>query len=185
MCPAPAHKCLRQLCAGAPLYYATDMRVLACDPGYERLGVAVMERMNGVDTLLYSSCIITKKLLSPADRLHEVGRAFKQLLTKHTPEYVAIETLFFNKNQKTALAVAEVRGALTYLARASGATVREYSPQQIKIAVTGHGASNKRQVIAMVRCLVPEAPERALDDEYDAIALALTALTSEKTLSTY
>ncbi len=159
------------------------MRVLAADPGYDRLGVAVMERASGTDTLVYSSCITTKKSLPPADRLHDIGTAFEALLAKYTPDIVALETLFFNKNQKTALAVAEARGALTYLARTRGASVREYSPQQIKIAVTGHGGSDKRQVATMVKRLVPEAPTRALDDEYDAIALALTALASEKTLS--
>jgi len=72
-----------------------------------------------------------------------------------------------------------------YLARKRGCALCEYSPQQIKLAVTGVGASGKAQVAAMVRRLVPAAPKRAMDDEYDAIALALTTLASAWALSTH
>ena len=161
------------------------MRVLACDPGYNRLGVAVVDRVGGKETLVYSSCIITEKTLALPDRLLEIADAFVTLIEKYAPDYVALESLFFNKNQKTAMAVAETRGVLLYLARKNKCVVCEYSPQQIKIAVTGYGKSDKRHVMDMVKRLMPEVPDGALDDEYDAIAVGITALVSIRPLSTY
>jgi crossover junction endodeoxyribonuclease RuvC len=154
------------------------MKVLAVDPGYDRLGVAVMERRDGTDRLLYSSCILTEKTAAHPARLGAVGAAFAALLRDHVPEVVAIESLFFNKNQTTAIGVAEARGVILYLADAAACSVREFTPQEIKVAVTGYGKSDKRAVTDMVRRLVPEAPQGALDDEYDAIAIAITALAS-------
>ena len=160
------------------------MRVLACDPGYDRLGVAVVDRTFGKDTLVYSACITSNRSLSLPDRLLEIGDAFQKCLDIYAPDYIALESLFFNKNQKTAMAVAEARGMLLYLARKDNRIVCEYSPQQIKIAVTGYGKSDKRQVMDMVKRLMPAVPEGALDDEYDAIAVGITALASIRPLST-
>lgn len=154
------------------------MRVLACDPGYGRLGVAVVERVNGGDTLVYSACVVTETALALPDRLVEIAGAFSGLIKKYRPDYIALESLFFNKNQKTAMAVAETRGVLLYLARKHNCIVCEYSPQQIKIATTGWGKSDKRQVTSMVKRLLPAVPESALDDEYDAIAIGMTASAS-------
>jgi crossover junction endodeoxyribonuclease RuvC len=96
----------------------------------------------------------------------------------HTPDVVAIERLYFNKNQRTAMRVAEMRGVVVYLAEQNRSKVVEYTPQQIKVAVTGYGASNKKQVASMVARLIPMMRTDALDDEYDAVAVALTALAS-------
>ena len=160
------------------------MRILACDPGYNRLGVAIVERTLGKDVLVHSLCITTEKSLALPDRLLMIADAFTALIGTYAPEYVALESLFFNKNQKTAMAVAETRGVLLYLARMRGCAVYEYSPQQIKIAVTGYGKSDKQQIMAMVKRLIPNVPESALDDEYDAIAVGITALASIRELST-
>lgn len=152
------------------------MRVLAFDPGYDRLGVAVIERTGNQEVLLYSTCITTARADTIPDRLHEVGAACEKLLTTYTPHIVAIETLFFNKNQKTAIGVAEVRGILMYLAKRAGCDLYEFGPQEIKVAVTGYGKSDKAAVIMMVKRLISNVPEKALDDEYDAIAVGITAL---------
>jgi len=158
------------------------MRVLACDPGYDRLGIAVLEKRDGKEHLVHSACITTDKALPIPDRLLALGEAFTDTLTRFAPDSVAIESLFFSKNAKTAMAVAEARGILIYLARLHNCTVYEYTPQEIKIATTGYGKSDKLQVTAMVKRLVV-APEGALDDEYDAIAVGLTALASVRTVS--
>ena len=83
------------------------------------------------------------------------------------------------------MAVAETRGMLLYLARSRGCRICEYPPQQIKIATTGYGKSDKRQVMEMVKRLLPDVPESALDDEYDAIAVGITALASIRVISTH
>ena len=152
------------------------MRVLAVDPGYERLGVAIMEKQNGTEVLLHSSCIETSKDLEIPERLHILGTKLQELVTEYKPTLVAIETLFFNKNQKTAIAVAEARGVVLYIAKSYGADILELSPQQIKVGMTGHGGSDNVAVTDMVKRLIKGVPEKAHDDEYDAIAIAATAL---------
>ena len=157
------------------------MKVLAIDPGYDRMGVAVLEKQNGKEVLLYSSCIETDKKMELDDRLCTLGARFRELLIEHKPDLVGIETLFFNKNVKTAIGVAQARGIIMFLARETGATVYEFGPQEIKIAITGYGKSDKYAVIDMVKRLVQNAPDTALDDEYDAIAIGVTTLAHNRT----
>lgn len=156
--------------------YNTFMKVLGIDPGYDRVGVSVMEYDNGSEVLVYSGCIET----DPQDHLHtrlqQVGNAVRQLIAEHEVDTLGIETLFFNKNVKTAMSVAEGRGIIIYTALEANCTVYEFSPQEIKIATTGYGNSDKPAVIAMVKQLIPSAPAKALDDEYDAIAVGITCL---------
>ena len=152
------------------------MKVLAVDPGYDRLGVAVLEKQDGKEVLLYSACIETSKEDTLHDRLHTLGNEFQKLLVIHSPDAVGVETLFFNKNVKTAIGVAQARGIILYLAKNAGCTVHDFGPQEIKIAVTGYGKSDKNAVIDMVKRLVSNVPEKALDDEYDAIAVGITTL---------
>lgn len=152
------------------------MRVIAIDPGYDRLGVAVMENTDGVETLVYSACIESSRADTLSDRLVTVGEEFARLLALYQPDALGIETLFFNKNIKTAIGVAQARGVLLYLAKQAGCTVYEFGPQEIKSAVTGYGKSDKQGVIDMIIRLVKNAPTKALDDEYDAIAVGVTCL---------
>jgi crossover junction endodeoxyribonuclease RuvC len=154
------------------------MRVISIDPGYDRLGVAVLENNDGKEVLLYSGCIETSKTDDLPERLFTAGEAFAKLIEQFQPDTLAIETLFFNKNIKTAIGVAQARGLIIYIAKKAGCTIYEFGPQQIKIAVTGYGNSDKKSVIAMVCRLIPNAPMSALDDEYDAIATGITCLAS-------
>lgn len=152
------------------------MKVLSLDPGYDRLGVAVLERVDSKEVLRYSSCILTDKQSALTDRLFHVGKTVRSLLIEYSPDAVAIETLFFNKNIKTAIGVAQARGIIIYLAKEAGCAVYEFGPQEIKVAVTGYGNSDKNAVIDMVKRLIRNAPQKAHDDEYDAIAVGITAL---------
>lgn len=152
------------------------MRVISVDPGYDRLGVAVMELIDGTEEVIYSTCVESSKNLPLDERLKIVGNAFSELVAKYSPDTLAIETLFFNKNQKTAIGVAQARGIIIYLAKINNCQVYEFGPQEIKVAVTGYGNSDKSAVIDMVTRLVPSAPTKVLDDEYDAIAVGITCL---------
>lgn len=153
------------------------MKVLAFDPGYDRLGVAVLESGAGAkETLLYSSCIETPTHTPLSKRILTLGQEVETLLTDHQPDSVAIETLFFNKNIKTAIGVAQARGMILYLAEKAGCSIYEFGPQEIKVAVTGYGKSDKPAVYSMIQRLVANVPSKALDDEYDAIAVGLTCL---------
>ena len=158
------------------VYTYLHMRVLALDPGYDRLGIAVLERVNGKEILIHSTCLLTDRADTIPERLLTIGKTLEILLKEYVPHAVALETLFFNKNIKTGIGVAQVRGIILYLAKQAGCTVYEFGPQEIKVAVTGYGKSDKGAVIDMVKRLVKNAPMKALDDEYDAIAVGITAL---------
>lgn len=152
------------------------MKVLAIDPGYDRIGMAVIENTAIGELLHYSFCFETNKTENLNDRIYALGLEFEKILTEYQPDSVAIETLFFNKNIKTGIGVAEARGAIIYLAKKFGCKVYEFGPQEIKVAVTGYGKSDKNAVILMTKRLVKNIPEKALDDEYDAIAVGITCL---------
>ena len=152
------------------------MKVLSIDPGYDRLGIAVMEATDGKDLVIYSNCITTDKTVSFPERIQELGNKFVDILNIHSPNAVALETLFFNKNIKTAIQVAQARGALLYLAKQHHCRVFEFGPQEIKIAVTGYGNSDKKAVTNFLQNIVDNLPTNGYDDEYDAIAVGVTYL---------
>jgi crossover junction endodeoxyribonuclease RuvC len=152
------------------------MLILGIDPGYERLGVAILEKNPGdkKERVVYSDCFKTSAKLPFQDRLLLLGAEIERLITEFQPERLAIESLFFNNNQKTAMMVAEVRGMILYLAKKYGLAIQEFTPPQIKVAVAGYGGGDKRQVTDMVCKLVVIEKDIKHDDEYDAIAIALT-----------
>jgi crossover junction endodeoxyribonuclease RuvC len=157
------------------------MRIIAIDPGYERLGVAVLEKMpRGKETLLYSDCFKTDKELTHSERLGLIKSEIERVIREYRPEALCLETLFFSVNTKTAIAVAEARGVILSQAAQHGLKVFEYGPGEIKVAVTGYGKSDKAAVISMVSRLVKIDKEIKYDDEYDAIAVGLTCFARER-----
>ena len=155
------------------------MRILAIDPGFERLGIAVVERGNPRDVLLASDCLRTSAKWPFPKRLAKLGIEINQWLKKWQPNAVALEKLFITTNQKTAMQVAEVRGMIIYLAASQSLPVIEKTPLEIKQTITGFGRADKNQVAKMASRLITwpkNKPAKILDDEYDAIALALTTL---------
>lgn len=152
------------------------MKIIAIDPGYERLGVAVIEK-DGPGTkerIIFSDCIQTSAKEIHASRLAKIAEALREIIELHSPKALAIEKLFFSKNQTTALLVAEARGVILAECARAGMAVFEYDPSAIKIAVTGHGRSDKGQVMAMTKKLIHIDKTIKYDDEYDAIAIGLT-----------
>lgn len=155
------------------------MRVLGIDPGYERVGIALLDGDRTSHQVVFSECFQTDKTDSPSVRLQKIGEHIENILDNHTPERVALETLFFNTNQKTALLVSEVRGIIRFVSMKRNVSIFEYTPSQIKIAVTGYGKSDKRGVADMLTTLLNLSSQKRLDDEYDALGVALTCLVSE------
>jgi len=152
------------------------MRVLGIDPGYGRCGIAVVEKENGVEKLLFSDCIETAKDEDFSLRLAAVTDACMNAIETYRPHSMGIERLYFQKNQKTAMRVAEVRGSLLNMAAHANLPVFEYTPGQIKSAAAGFGGADKAAVIRMVRMLLKINKDITYDDEYDAIAIAITHL---------
>ena len=167
------------------------MKVLGIDPGYERLGVAVIEANPSTTLgtkkpqLVFSECFKTSAKDQHPVRLTQIHEEIERVIKKYKPTHLGIETLFFNKNVKTAIKVAEARGIILALAQKNNLKVSELSPQAVKIAVTGYGKSDKTAIMKMVPLLVeikPLDPARGkknstmLDDEFDAIAAGLCVL---------
>lgn len=156
------------------------MRILAVDPGYEKMGVAVLEKIAGKEVLLFSECFKTSSKTPHSERLRQLGGEINRVIDKFKPEVLAIEKLFFTTNQKTALMVAEARGVIVYEAATAGLSVTEFTPLQAKVAVTGYGRGTKEQMKFMVEKLITVGKKITEDDEYDAIALGLTYFATKR-----
>jgi len=150
------------------------MKIIAIDPGYERLGIAILEKNSGKEELVFSECFKTLTTEKHEDRLRLIGEEIGKVIKKYGPEAMGIETLFFKTNAKTAMKVSEARGVILYEAAKNNLKVMEFTPLQIKVAVTGYGKSDKEQVMEMVKRLIKIARPIKYDDEYDAIAVGLT-----------
>jgi crossover junction endodeoxyribonuclease RuvC len=148
------------------------------------LGVAIVER-NKKEELLFSDCLRTSSKLPLPKRLETLGSAVEKLIKQWKPDAIALETVFFEKNAKTAMQVAEVRGMLAYIAAKEGVEVLHYAPAAVKVAITGYGRSDKAAVALMIERLVRLPARKRLDDELDAIAVGLTCLASSRGLSTH
>jgi crossover junction endodeoxyribonuclease RuvC len=150
------------------------MKIIAIDPGYERVGIAILEKETRKENLLFSECFKTSTTEKHEDRLRLIGEEVEKIIKKYKPEAMGIETLFFKTNAKTAMKVSEARGVIMYEAAKNRLDILEFSPLQIKVAVTGYGKSDKDQVTEMVKRLIKISAPIKYDDEYDAIAVGLT-----------
>lgn len=155
------------------------MIIVSLDPGYDRLGIAVIEKnVRGKEKLLFSVCHVTDKKSSFEDRLLSITHALKEVITRYSPEVCVIEKLFFQKNRKTAMLVSRAIGALMITALDANIPIFEYTPLEIKKAVTGNGGSTKIEMMKMIPMLIHcpklSAGEDMFDDEFDAIAVGLT-----------
>ena len=157
------------------------MRILAIDPGFERLGIAVIEKTNRAkDDLIYSNCFKTSSKIPFHERLNLIGKEVETIIEKFKPIALSIEKLYFSNNQKTVMGVSEARGVIIYCAARNGLKIFEYTPPQIKIAVTSYGKSSKEMVMSMVPKLIELNKKINSDDELDAIAIGLTLMACEK-----
>ncbi|MEI7809999.1 MAG: crossover junction endodeoxyribonuclease RuvC [bacterium] len=158
------------------------MRILGIDPGFERLGVAILEKNIGdkKEKVIFSECFKTSAKLEFSERLVLIGEEVRNIIKKYKPEILAIETLFLTTNQKTVMHVAEARGVVIYECKKNEMKIFEASPPQIKIATTGYGKADKKQIIKMVKLLVEIDNKKDSDDELDAIAIALTGFAHNK-----
>jgi len=151
------------------------MKIIGIDPGYDRLGVAVIEKdkSKNKETLLYSDCLQTSIKNQIHKRLLLLGTEISKILDRFSPDVMAIESLFVAKNQKTAMRVSEAKGIVAYEATKRNIPIFEYSPMQIKMAITGNGKSDKQMIEKMIGLLINIPKNKKLDDELDAIAVAL------------
>ena len=158
------------------------MKIVAIDPGYERIGIAVLERERGQqkETLLYSVCFKTDKKLDLNQRIFLIGCEIERIITTYQPKVCAIEKLFFTTNQKTVMGVSEARGVCIYSAMRNDLLIAEYTPLEIKMAITGYGKADKGQIMRMLPKLIKFSSTKTSDDELDAMAIGLTCFAIER-----
>ena len=149
------------------------MVILGIDPGVATVGFGLIEADRQKNKLLRYGVITTPPGIPLSKRLWQLSNDMEALIGQFKPDEMAVEELFFNTNQTTAIAVAEARGVILCTAHEHGVKISEYTPLQVKQAVVGYGKAEKRQVIAMVTSLLKLQKPPKPDDTADAIAIAI------------
>ena len=150
------------------------MRVLGIDPGYAIVGWGVVEYISNRFAPIGYGAVITEKDTPFEQRLVEIYESVFDICKRYQPEALSIEKLYYQHNQTTVIGVAEARGVILLAAAQCGVPIYEYTPMQVKQAITGYGKAVKKQVQEMTRILLhlPAVPKP--DDTADALAMAIT-----------
>lgn len=149
------------------------MIILGIDPGIAIVGWGVVSYERGSFTTLGYGAIRTESGMLVEDRLTAIYRELAEIIERYKPECMSVEELFWNTNQKTGIVVAEARGVILCCARRMGLNIFEYTPLQVKQAVTGYGRADKKQMEMMVTTLLKLAETPKPDDTADALAIAV------------
>ncbi len=138
------------------------------------MGYALLSTATEPATLLAHGLVLTASTGNAAERLLAIATALDALIAEHAPDALAVERLYFNKNVRTAMAVAEARGIALLCAARARLEIAEYTPQEVKLAIAGNGAADKRAVQRMLVHLLGLADPIRQDNVADAVAIALT-----------
>lgn len=149
------------------------MRILGIDPGTATVGWGVIETQGSKNTVVAFGHISTSKDLPLAERLKEISQDISAIIKEYKPEEAAVEELFFFKNKKTVISVAQARGAILLTLENLYVRVSGYTPLQVKQALTNYGRADKSQVQLMVKAVLKLSAIPKPDDVADALALAL------------
>ena len=149
------------------------MRILGIDPGYAIVGFGILEYDGRSFSVVNFGAITTPAGMDFSQRLETVYRDMKEVLLTYKPEAMSVEKLFFNTNHKTAIDVAQARGVILLAAAHANVPVYEYTPLQVKQAVTGYGRAEKRQVMELTKTLLGLSKVPKPDDTADALAMAI------------
>lgn len=155
-------------------------KVLGIDPGTHRLGWGVIQGSPQKQTILDCGCIESDASTTSSVYLKKIKSELDQIISKNNPDLLAIETLLFQKNVKTAISVAEARGVMLLAAAEANLNVVEYAPNTIKSTVAGVGNAGKKEVEKMVSLLLGVNTAKLLDDTTDALAVAITGIVTHK-----
>ena len=154
------------------------MIILGIDPGTAIVGYGIILKEKSKLSLLDYGCVTTEKTLSQADRLGIIKKEIEKIIEKYKPQVMAVEELFFFKNLKTAIKVAEARGVLLVTGKDAGLAISEFTPLEVKIATVGYGRAEKQQVQKMVKLILNLKEIPKPDDAADALAIAICAANS-------
>ena len=149
------------------------MRILGIDPGFATIGFGLVEAQGPQIHMVTYGAITTPAGLPLSRRLYQISTDMEDLIGQLKPDVISIEELFFNTNITTGIAVAHGRGVILCAAEKCGIPLYEYTPSQVKLAVTGYGKAEKRQVMDMTKRLLKLKTVPRPDDAADALALAI------------
>ena len=149
------------------------MRILGIDPGYATVGYGVVDYNKNRFSVVGFGAITTKAGIPFPKRLKDIYDDMTAVIEKYRPDELSVEKLYFNTNTTTAIDVAQARGVIVLAADLSGVPVFEYTPLQVKQAITGYGRAEKRQVMEMVKNFLNLERVPKPDDTADALALAV------------
>lgn len=150
------------------------MRIIGIDPGTGILGFGVIDVNNGKNTLVDAGVIRTPVKEDDAIRLHTIYDELTDIIAQTKPDTMSVEKLFFARNVTTAMTVSQARGVVLLCAKQADMAIHEYTPMQIKQAITGYGKADKKQMQEMVKIILGLAEIPKPDDAADALAAALT-----------
>ncbi len=156
------------------------MRTLGIDPGTATTGYGVVDEIDKKLILVEYGTINTSSKTETPKRLEKISEELLAIIKKFKPDNIAVELLFFTSNAKTAIKVGEARGVILVTAAQSGIKVAEYTPLQVKQALTGYGKADKKQIQYMVKHLLKLEKTPKPDDAADAIAIAITHINSRR-----
>ncbi len=159
------------------------MKVIGIDPGIDRVGVGIIEYVNNKYKLLFQQLIHTDKSLTTPQRLVGVYEQLQEILSHWQVDAASVEKLFFCKNVTNAMTVSQARGVICLALCQANIPIYEYTPMQIKQALTGYGRGTKQQVQELVRMLLglKELPTKN-DDVTDGMAMAITHINTARSL---
>lgn len=149
------------------------MRIIGIDPGYAITGYGIIEFKNNKSTILHFGTISTKSTMPFEKRLLEISNGLDKLFIDYKPDFMAIEELFFSRNTTTAIGTAQARGVAILCGAKANIPIYEYTPLQVKVAVSGYGRADKNQVQQMVKILLNLKEIVKPDDASDALAVAI------------
>lgn len=150
------------------------MKILGIDPGTGRVGWGIVSHEKGIDTFVDCGCFETKVNSELPERLLKIHTFLQDLIKTYSPDELAVESLFFEKNAKTAIDVAAARGVILLAGAQASLPLSQYTPLQVKSALTGYGQAEKSQVEFMVGKILHLKEKIKPDDAADAVAIALT-----------
>ncbi len=156
------------------------MKILGIDPGTAAIGLGLIEYKNKKAALVAFDCLTTNPEETTAERLRDLHQKLTKFIKKYKPEIITVEDLFFFKNAKTVIKVSQARGVILLAASQQKITVFEYTPLQIKQALTGYGRAEKKQVQHMVKAVLGLKEIPRPDDAADALAVAICCAHSLK-----
>ena len=149
------------------------MRILGIDPGLAIVGYCIVDSDKEENTLVSSGSIQTDKNKSDASRLFEIAQDLQTIIDTYKPDVASVEKLFYFKNQKTVIPVAEARGVILAILEKNSIKISEFTPMEVKQMMTGYGRATKDEVAKIVEMSIKYDKLPKLDDTVDSIAIAL------------